>query len=117
MAASEYYSHNFLMGKNGSEKQELLFQKGVNWSEDYCTHFKRGSYIQRKRVVTKFSSEELERLPLKHQARVNPDLLIERWVIDRVELPPLSTIENKVGVIVYGEDAKIASVYSKNPVF
>lgn len=112
MAASEFYSHNFLMGKNGSEKQELLFQKGINWSEDYCTHFKRGSYIQRKRVVTKFSPEELERLPVKHQARLNPDLLIERWVIDRVELPPLSTIENKIGVIVYGEDVKV-----KSPVF
>ena len=108
MAASEYYSHNFLMCKNGSEKQELLFQKGVNWN-DYPSFFKRGSYIQRKRVVTKFSPEELERLPVKHQARLNPDLLIERWVIDRVELPPLSTIENKIGVIVYGEDVKVKS--------
>ena len=62
--------------------------------------------------MTKFSSEELERLPPKHKARLNPDLEIERWVIDRVELPPLSTIENKVGVIVYGEDVKI-----KSPVF
>jgi hypothetical protein len=33
-------------------------------------------------------------------------------IIDRVEFPPLSTIENKVGVIVYGEDVKI-----KSPVF
>ena len=96
------------MGKNGSEKQELLFQKGVNWN-DYPSFFKRGSYIQRKRVVTKFSPEELERLPVKHQARLNPDLFIERWVIDRVELPPLSTIENKIGVIVYGEDVKVKS--------
>ncbi len=113
MAASEYYSHNFLMGKNGSEKQELLFQKGVNWN-DYPSFFKRGSYIQRKRVMTKFSDEEIERLPDKHQARINSDLEIERWIIDRVEIPPLSTIENKVGVIVYGEDFKIKLVEDEN---
>jgi len=105
MAASEYYSHKFLMGKNGSEKQELLFQKGINWN-DYPSFFKRGTYVQKKRVLTKFSAEELEKLPAKHQARINPDLEIERWVIDKVDLPPLSKIENRVGVIIYGEDVK-----------
>ena len=35
---------------------------------------------------------------------MNPELEIERWVVDRVELPPLSKIENKVDVIVWGKD-------------
>lgn len=75
MAASNYYSHNFLMGKNGSEKQELLFQKGINWN-DYPDFFKKGSYIQRKRVSTKFTANELEKLPINHNARKNPDMLV-----------------------------------------
>lgn len=103
MVVSEFYSHSFLMNKNESERQELLFQKGVNWN-DYPSFFKRGSYIQRKRVVSKFSVEEIERLPLKHAARTNPELEIERWVIDVIELPPLSKVKNKVGVILFGED-------------
>jgi tRNA(His) 5'-end guanylyltransferase len=103
MAASEYYSHNFLMGKNGSEKQELLFQKGVNWN-DYPSFFKRGTYVQRKRVLTPFSFEELSKLPLKHNARKNPNMVIERWVVDEVKLPPLSGIENRVDVIIWGKD-------------
>jgi tRNA(His) 5'-end guanylyltransferase len=45
MAASAYYSHNELMNKNGSEKQEMLFQKEVNWN-DYPTFFIRVSYVQ-----------------------------------------------------------------------
>lgn len=105
MAASELYSHNFLNKKNSSDKQELLFEKGVNWN-DYPTFFKRGSYIQRKRVYREFTPEELKKLPSKHKARVNPDLKIERWEIRDIDLPPLTKIENKVDVILFGEDPK-----------
>jgi len=108
MAASAYYSHKELHGKNGSEKQEMLFQKGVNWN-DYPTFFKRGTYVQRKRVLTPFTAEEIERLPVKHNARKDPGMLIERWIIDVVELPKLSSIENSVGVIVFGEEPKVKS--------
>ena len=78
MAASEYYSHKFLMKKNSSEKQELLFKKGINWN-DYPSFFKRGTYVQRRRISTKFTTLELEKLPPKHKAKTNPDLQIERW--------------------------------------
>lgn len=105
MAASHYYSHKFLMGKNSSEKQELLHQKGINWN-DYPTFFKRGTYVQRKRVLTKFTPVEIEKLPERHAARKNPDLEIERWIVDRVELPPLNKVGNRVGVILFGEEPK-----------
>jgi tRNA(His) guanylyltransferase len=103
MAASEYYSHKQLHKKNGSEKQEMLFMKGVNWN-DYPDFFKKGSYIQRKRVIRKFTHEELSKLPKKHKAFNNPDLKVERWEIRVVDLPPLNKINNKVDVIIYGKD-------------
>ena len=108
MAAQAYYSHGQLMNKTGSEKQEMLFQKGVNWN-DYPAFFKRGTYIQRKRVLIPFSKEEIEKLPAKHNARKNPNFLVERWVIDRVEMPPLNKVENSVDVIVWGSDPKLKS--------
>ena len=86
----------------------MLFQKGVNWN-DYPTFFKRGTYVQRRRVVTPFTLEEIEKLPSKHNARKNPNVVIERWVVDTVELPKLSSIENSVGVIVFGEEPKLKS--------
>lgn len=103
LAASEYYSHKELYKKNGNEKQEMLFQKGVNWN-DYPSFFKRGSYIQRKRVLTKFTAEEINKLPKKHKARENPDLEIERWSIDIINMPPLGKVGNAIDVIVYGEE-------------
>ena len=111
MAAQSVYSHNQLNGKNGSDKQEMLFQKGINWN-DYPAFFKRGTYVQRKRVMTKFNSEELEKLPLKHQARINPGLEIERWIVDEVKLPPLSTIKNRVNVVIFGENPEVGVLFS-----
>jgi tRNA(His) 5'-end guanylyltransferase len=110
MAAQHYYSHNELNGKNGSEKQEMLFQKGINWN-DYPSYFKRGTYIQRKRQLTKFTTEELEKLPLKHKARLNPDLEIERWYIEKLDLPPLMTIRNREEVILFGAEPNASSHY------
>jgi hypothetical protein len=36
-------------------------------------------------------------------------MVIERWVVDSIELPKLSSIENSVDVIVFGEDPKLKS--------
>jgi len=101
MAAQEFYSAGELMRKNGSEKQEMLFAKGVNWN-DYPAFFKKGTYIQRRRITTPFTIDEIDKLPIKHKARQNPDLSIERWVVDTVDLPILSKIENRIDCIVWG---------------
>lgn len=44
--AQSLYSPKQLHGKNGSELQEMIFQKGINWN-DYVAKYKRG------RVITK----------------------------------------------------------------
>lgn len=42
--AQSLYSHKELNGKNMSEQQELIFQKGINWN-DYAPKYKRGRLI------------------------------------------------------------------------
>jgi tRNA(His) 5'-end guanylyltransferase len=39
--AQSLYSHKELEGKNGDQKQEMVFQKGINWN-DYAPKYKRG---------------------------------------------------------------------------
>jgi len=46
MAAQTVYSHKELHGKNTSDMQEMLFQKGINWN-DYTPNEKRGTVIRR----------------------------------------------------------------------
>ncbi len=79
----------------------MLFHKGINWN-DYPSFFKRGTYLQRKRKLTNFTTEELEKLPDNHNAKKNPDLEIERWVIERLDFPPILKIKNRVEVIIFG---------------
>lgn len=56
-AAGQYYfSHKELQGKTCNDIQDMLFlEKGVNWSEDYTTVFKRGSCCIKVPVMETFS--------------------------------------------------------------
>jgi tRNA(His) guanylyltransferase len=45
--AQSLYSSKQLHGKNVSEQQEMIFQKGINWN-DYAPRYKRGRLIVKK---------------------------------------------------------------------
>ena len=101
MAASEYYSHKELHGKNGRDKHDMLHAKGVNWN-DYPAFFKRGIYVQRRTVTKPFTAEELEQIPEKHEARTNPGLLVERSEYEAIDMPPFASVTNREAVIFEG---------------
>lgn len=98
MAAQAYYSHNQLHKKTSSQKQDMLFEVGVNWN-NYPDFFKRGSYIQKVTVERPFTSTEIDKLPLKHEARTNPDLKIKRQEVKIRHLPPIRKIKNREEVL------------------
>ena len=101
MAAAAHYSHKQLHGKNSRQKHDMLFEAGVNWN-DYPACFKRGTYVQRKTVRRPFSTNELQLLPEKHEARHNPALIIERQVCTVLDMPPLGMVTNREDVIFDG---------------
>jgi tRNA(His) 5'-end guanylyltransferase len=106
MAARAYYDHAELHDKSGPEMQELLWRKGINWN-NYPVFFKRGTFIQRRKVGRAFTAVELEALPAKHAARSNPALVVERTECGPVEVPPLSKVENRAGVLFRGEEPRV----------
>lgn len=102
-AAQSMFPFKELQGLDSKELQELMFSKmGVNWN-DYPAQFKRGVYCCRQVVEKPFTSEEIESLPPKHAARANPGLIVKRSVISAVELPPLMSVSNRVGLLFKGE--------------
>jgi len=104
MLAETYFSPNVLKGLNGNQKQEkMMVEKGVNWN-DLPAKFKRGTYIQKRVISTPFSVEELENLPPQHNARKNPNIVIERRVYQVVDMPIFNTIGNKVEVVFFGQE-------------
>ena len=114
MAARAYYDHADIHDKNGSEMQELLWRKGVNWNE-YPAFFKRGTYIRRCIVKRAFTAAELDALPPKHAARSNPGLIVERTECVPLEMPPLAKVENRVGVLFREEEPRLAANNSPAP--
>jgi tRNA(His) guanylyltransferase len=99
MLAQSMYSHKQLQHKNRSEMQEMIFQKGDNWN-NYPAFFKRGTFIQRAKEIRKFTKSELKSLPPKHDARKNPDLMIERTTVKKIEMPPFNKVTNRNEVML-----------------
>ena len=99
MLAQSLFSHNSLQGLNGFQMQDrMMLEKNVNWN-DLESRFKRGTYVKRSKILKAFTKEDLDLLPAKHKARLNPDLMIERTVIEEIEYPIFNKIKNKVDVI------------------
>lgn len=98
MLTRGYFSHGEVENLNTNEMQDKLIGIGINWN-DLPNHLKRGVYVKRTVLNTKFTPEEIQNLPLKHNARENPDLIIERSKIEELEYPIFSKISNKVAVI------------------
>lgn len=102
MVGQAYFSPKQLHGKNSDDILRMLKEINHTW-EAYPVWSKYGEFVQRRHVLRPFSSTEIEKLPLKHDARKNPDLKVERtsyitWYID------FSEIINKVGFLFEEED-------------
>jgi len=57
--AQSLYKHKELEGKNTSELQEMIFQKGINWN-DYAPKYKRGRMVSKekdRKVICDLSPE------------------------------------------------------------
>jgi hypothetical protein len=101
MAARALYAHDELHGRSAAELHDLLFARGVNWN-DYPAFFKRGAYVCRTALRTRFTAAEIDALPPLHEARRNPDLLVELAGIAAVEMPPLARVINREAVVFDG---------------
>jgi tRNA(His) guanylyltransferase len=107
-AARAHFSHKQVDGKSGSEMQDMLHSIGINWN-DYPAFFKRGTYVQRKKTVRRFTAEEIEELPAGHDARTNPDLMVERSdVVGLWDVPPIARMTNRVEFVFDGADPVVS---------
>lgn len=110
MAAQSCFSHGELQKKSSSELQEMLYNHfRINWN-NYPTFFKRGTYIQRKKIERAFTADELQVLPEKHAARKNPELKIQRTDWAFIDLPPIAKIKNRVEVVFDGAEPELFEV-------
>lgn len=104
MLAQSLFSHSSLQNLNGSQLQDkMMLEKGINWN-DLPVRNKRGTYVKRIKVSKPFTAEELATLHPMHNAHKNPNLVIERNIVQEIEYPIFNKITNKAEVIF--EDAE-----------
>lgn len=104
MLAQSLFSHASLQQLNSTQLQDkMMLEKNVNWN-DLETRLKRGTYVKRIKTSKPFSKDELKNLPEKHKAHKDPNLVIERSIIEEIEYPIFNKITNKEEVIFF--DAK-----------
>lgn len=96
MAASTHYSDRELEGKHSGQKQELLWQKGVNWN-DFPAFFKRGTYLQRRTFERELTEEERLRIPEAHRPPAGK--LFQRASVVDLDLPPIRKVGNALAVL------------------
>jgi tRNA(His) guanylyltransferase len=93
MAARHHLGHAACNNKDTKLLQEMLFEhKNINWN-DYPAWAKRGIFVKHAKTRRSFTAEEIEALPPKHYARSNPDLVVERRVLDVVDIDLRSTVD------------------------
>ena len=101
MLGQAHFSHRQLHRKHSGQVQDMLHEKGINWND--CEPWqKRGTWVRRVKTREPFTTEELDALPPLHEARKNPELMVERTRVGRVDMPPWSTVVNQ-GAVLFGD--------------
>jgi len=106
MLARHHFSHKHLHGVHTGDMLDMLYSIGINWNE-LETSLKRGTYYQRVKRLTKFTTSEIEKLPPNHDALTNPNLMIERSLVEKLEMPIITKVTNQTNVFFYGALPKI----------
>jgi len=99
MVAQAHFSPKQLHGKPASERLEMLAEKGIFW-EDYPSHLKYGTFVQRKVVERELTEAELDKIPERHQ----PDGPVTRNDIVVLDCHPFIEVTNRVDVIFEGAE-------------
>lgn len=95
MAAQSFYSQKELNGKNSSELQEMIFQKGQNFN-DYPFFFKRGTFVRRVKTLRELTREEMAKIPPQHRAQASG--MVERSRVQAEDIY-LKEIDNPVDLL------------------
>lgn len=100
MLASSVFSVRELHEKTSTERIEMLFEKGVQWSA-LPSFLKRGAYV--RRVTKERTLTEKERLNIPAKFRRPPEMTFTRTAPMEIAMPRLRHIENLERVLCYGE--------------
>lgn len=91
MAARSEFSHTECHKKSTKQLHEMLYKKGINWAK-YPIFFKNGQFITKTKVEKVFTLKEIDKLPISHKARTNPELTVVRTNYIKTDIEDTKTL-------------------------
>lgn len=101
MACRAYYSHREMHGKNRTEMNEMLLQKGIVFAS-YPDFFRRGSFLQARTREVPYDATSLEKIPARKRPVDGATFL--RRAIERIDMPAFNQVANREEVIFDATD-------------
>ena len=102
--AQSKFSHKSMQGQSNLELiARLKDDEGIDWNE-LPQHLRYGTFFQHRVIERKFSTDEMDKLPEKHEARTNPDLVVKRHDLFQTPMPDFVKVTNRVEMIFDGEE-------------
>lgn len=111
MLASSHFSHKSLEGKTGSERKDMLHEKGLDWGS-LDPRVKRGSFFFKRSVERVLDDLTLAKIP---EGKRPPNGVVTRSEIAREDLPPLGSLANRVEVLFEGAAPILLSPFKPVP--
>ncbi|KKQ98935.1 MAG: hypothetical protein UT24_C0030G0013 [Candidatus Woesebacteria bacterium GW2011_GWB1_39_12] len=103
--AQANFSHKQLQNVGVPTMKQMLLEKGIRW-EDLPADNRQGSFFRRVVFERKFTEEELQNLPENHNAHSNPDLLITRSEVRKIDLPLVVEMEDRSAILFPAKEKK-----------
>lgn len=102
-AAHATFGHSAIQEKSVSTLRVMLSERSTPW-EQLPEYFRWGTFVLRRTVRRRFTATELEVLPPRHAARLNPTLEFERTELFDRTIPALEEVSNLDAVIFDGAE-------------
>ena len=99
-AASILFTAKELLNKSGPEKQEMMFQEGINFN-DYPEHFKRGTFVKKIKVKEEIDQETWDKIPEFNKPKSRE---VVRGKVISFSMPPFCQVDNREDVIFGNSD-------------
>lgn len=101
MAAHTIFGSKKLQNVSTGQRLTLLEEHGYYWSL-LEPKLKRGSFFKKVTELRELTEEELEKIPVQYR----PNYPVERSVIKRMDWERLTSMENKVETLFFGQTPK-----------
>lgn len=101
--AQHFFSHKSLQGKKTRDMIGMIQNRGISL-DDFELRSRYGTFFQSVKKEIPFSCEEIEKLPVNHNARKDPNLKVLRRNIRSIVLENIHDLRNKECFLMQGED-------------